>query len=157
MDFVFVYGTLKKGLPNAEHMSARNAGGTCEYYASGKTKHAMPLVIGPHGIPFLLNYPDHVGAFPVSGEVYRVCNDTLAHLDAFEGVGTGFYDRVRVPIEANQPEGVDTVHAWTYVRHPSGGGPSWMLSFPSEKLLLQECHCEYTPELARLYVSRADR
>jgi gamma-glutamylcyclotransferase (GGCT)/AIG2-like uncharacterized protein YtfP len=74
-ELVFVYGTLKRGLPNASHMPG-------QYVSSAATVNPYALVVGPHGIPFML---DGVDGNPrkcvIQGEVYRVSGRELAFLD----------------------------------------------------------------------------
>lgn len=78
MTRLFVYGTLKRGQRNARLM----AGGRFLGEASTAPKYAL-LVLGP--------YPGLVaGDLAVRGELWQVPADTLAVLDAFEGVPTLF-------------------------------------------------------------------
>ncbi|VDO69844.1 unnamed protein product [Onchocerca flexuosa] len=54
---VFVYGTLKRGEPNAAIL-ADPATGTQRFVGTGKTVNAFPLIIASQfNIPFCLNKP----------------------------------------------------------------------------------------------------
>ncbi|XP_074845796.1 gamma-glutamylaminecyclotransferase isoform X2 [Carettochelys insculpta] len=79
---VFVYGTLKRGQPNHQHM--RNGiHGTSEFLGRGHTVEKYPLVIAEkYNIPFLLNIPGK--GQHVNGEIYSVDNQMLQFLDEFE-------------------------------------------------------------------------
>jgi gamma-glutamylcyclotransferase (GGCT)/AIG2-like uncharacterized protein YtfP len=77
-ELVFVYGTLKRGLPNAHLMPG-------EFVATATTISPVPLVVGPHGVPFILPVAGegHVaGAKVVQGEIFDVQPGDLAYLDA---------------------------------------------------------------------------
>ncbi|XP_038576588.1 gamma-glutamylaminecyclotransferase-like isoform X1 [Micropterus salmoides] len=109
---VFVYGTLKKGQPNYNRM-LDSANGKAEFLASARTTHKYPLVIaGNYNIPFLLNIPDQ--GHQVQGEIYKVDDQMLTFLDAFEGVPT-MYQRTLVKLEvmewAGQTEGEERLAA----------------------------------------------
>lgn len=94
---VFVYGTLKRGYGN--HTAYLQ-----------EAKYLGPAAV--QGIMF------HLGGFPainlseefseIAGEVYEVCWDELLDMDALEGVGRNFYDRVEVRVK---PHGA----VWTYI------------------------------------------
>lgn len=146
---LFVYGTLKRGLPNHVHLPA-----CLSFLSPARTVAALPLVVGPKGIPFLLLLPGRAGALRVSGELYAVPDSALGVLDAFEGVESGFYERVVVDVEV-ESEGITA--AWTYVRHPEGGGPVWAREWTVEKLAEEACVGDYTRELAAVFVPRGKR
>ncbi|XP_034614100.1 gamma-glutamylaminecyclotransferase [Trachemys scripta elegans] len=83
MACVFVYGTLKKGQPNYQHMINGTHGRT-KFQGRGRTVEKYPLVIaGKYNIPFLLNIPGT--GHHVTGEIYSVDDQMLQFLDEFEG------------------------------------------------------------------------
>ncbi|XP_039358647.1 gamma-glutamylaminecyclotransferase isoform X4 [Mauremys reevesii] len=80
---VFVYGTLKKGQPNYQHM-INGTHGRARFQGRGRTVEKYPLVIaGKYNIPFLLNIPGT--GHHVTGEIYSVDDQMLQFLDEFEG------------------------------------------------------------------------
>jgi gamma-glutamylaminecyclotransferase len=139
---LFVYGTLKRGLPNHRHLPP-----ALSFLSAARTSSPLPLVVGPHGIPFLLDMPSHLGARRVRGELYTAPAAALAALDAFEGVDTSFYQRVVLDVEREGKLG-PSLRAWAYVRAPGGGGPAWVREWTVEKLSELECMDDYTKETA---------
>lgn len=96
---IFVYGTLKKGQPNYYRMFD-STNGKAEFLASACTAQKYPLVItGEFNIPALLNIPGQ--GHQVQGEIYRVDEEMLKFLDAFEGVPT-MYQRTLVKLEVKE-------------------------------------------------------
>lgn len=96
---VFVYGTLKKGQPNFFRMFD-SANGKAEFLASACTTQKYPLVIaGKYNVPFLLSIPGR--GHRVQGEIYKVDDQMLKFLDAFEGVPT-MYQRTLVELEVKE-------------------------------------------------------
>lgn len=112
MTHIFVYGTLKKGQPNHYRMfDVTN--GKAEFLASACTTQKYPLVIASkHNIPFLLNIPGQ--GHRVQGEIYKVDDQMLTFLDAFEMVNT-MYQRNLIELEvqerAGEAEGVERLKA----------------------------------------------
>ena len=90
---VFVYGTLKRGFPNAAPLNDQT------YLGHHRTTIAFPLVVaGRWFSPVLVDEPGT--GHPVEGELYEVDDTTLATLDRIEGVGSSWgYDRVTIEIE----------------------------------------------------------
>ena len=110
---VFVYGTLKRGYPNAHVGMLRAA-----FCYEARTVERYPLVVGGKWfIPNLINEPGQ--GHQVRGEVYQVDDTVLAELDALETVHlpTG-YRRVEIQIEPIEAPGTGTapITAWTYLR-----------------------------------------
>ena len=98
--FVFVYGTLKKGLGN--------------HYLLGDSEFIGEAVL--HGASLY----SYCSSFPsvslevdgiVKGEVYRIDEDTLYALDGLEGFPI-FYNRSRVNVTLS--EDLTNVKAWVY-------------------------------------------
>ncbi|XP_029024327.1 gamma-glutamylaminecyclotransferase B-like isoform X2 [Betta splendens] len=99
MTRVFVYGTLKKGQPNYFRMF-NGTSGTAEFLGSALTIEKFPLVIaGKYNVPFLLNIPGQ--GHRVHGEIYKVDDEMLKFLDAFESVPT-MYQRTVVQLEVKE-------------------------------------------------------
>jgi len=90
--FVFVYGTLKRGFPNHHLMPDADYKGAC------RTSGRVPLVIaGPWYTPILIA---ESGGHRVTGELYGVDDDGLAYLDDLEGVGRPFgFDRIQLEVQ----------------------------------------------------------
>jgi gamma-glutamylaminecyclotransferase len=178
---VFVYGTLKRGFPNAGQLRTKNmsrgAGvgnqAPTSYLGAATTVDCLPLVVGPFHIPFLLNLPGRSGASRVCGELYAVTPGALDFLDTFEGVSQRFYARVLLRVKRNnlhnkssssstttttttmQASSSQLVHAWAYVRHPgNGGGQRWAREWPVERLAQLRMVAEYTEEHAKGYSRR---
>ena len=110
---VFVYGTLKRGFPNHRLLArARPLG-------EARTRERFPLAVaGPWFVPVLLRRPGE--GHRVRGELYAVDAETLAALDALEGVDEpDGYERDR--IELSSEPGGETVEAEVYFkREPPG-------------------------------------
>ena len=110
---VFVYGTLKRGYPNA-HVGMPRA----SFIGEARTVERYPLVIGGEWfVPNLINEPGE--GFQVTGEVYQVDDAVLADLDALETVHLpNGYRRFEIEIEPIAPAGSRSMptKAWTYLR-----------------------------------------
>ena len=109
MDFVFVYGTLKRGFPYHES-GMKHA----RFFGRCRTLEAYPLVVGGRWFsPILLAEPG-VGR-RVIGEVYQVDDAELAELDALEGghLPTG-YQRAAIAVEP--VDGGAAFEAWSYFK-----------------------------------------
>ena len=115
MHQVFVYGTLKRGYPNA-HIGMPRAAFLGDY----RTTERYPLVIGNRWFsPYLISEPG-IG-FQVTGEVYAVDDAVLAEFDHLESVHLpDGYRRVEIAIEpfasGAPPPGPLLTKAWTYLR-----------------------------------------
>jgi len=102
MENLFVYGTLKEGYPLHRIL------GRQEFLGVYKTAPVFKLVtLG--AFPAML--PAKAG-IEVSGEVYKVDEDTLAYIDILENVRQGLYRRLY--IEVHDQLGT-TIKAWAYV------------------------------------------
>ena len=97
---VFVYGTLKCGFPNhPAYMHSSEFLGTCT------TVEKYPLVLSGHRyVPCMLDRPGE-GAVVV-GELFRVNDESLRHLDALEEIGRshGYLRRIIEVCMAGEPE-----------------------------------------------------
>lgn len=107
--FVFVYGSLKKGLWN--HVLLEEQPMVCK----GVTVDEYVLFDGGFpvlGVDGMLETSDYAGQ--VTGELYLVDDECMANLDGLEGHPT-FYERKKIGIHVNEYAGLgDSVEAWTY-------------------------------------------
>lgn len=79
---VFVYGTLKRSMPNHYWLQDTNSG-YARFNCDGKTETKFPLIVATKcNIPFLLNVPG--AGNHVKGEIFSVCESMLKHLDVLE-------------------------------------------------------------------------
>jgi gamma-glutamylaminecyclotransferase len=90
--WVFVYGTLKRGFPNERLMPEARFKGTA------RTSDRIPLVItGQWYTPILIA---ESGGRRVTGELFRVDDGGLVHLDNLEGVGRVLgFDRIELEVD----------------------------------------------------------
>ncbi|MFY0611808.1 MAG: gamma-glutamylcyclotransferase [Hyphomicrobiaceae bacterium] len=112
MHQVFVYGTLKRGHPNA-HVGMPRA----KFLGAYRTVERYPLIIGGRWyVPNLLDEPG--SGFQVTGEAYTVDDSVLAELDALESthLSTG-YRRLEVAIEPLDVSSPALGTVWTYLRN----------------------------------------
>jgi gamma-glutamylaminecyclotransferase len=100
MKTIFVYGTLKRGFPNY------NKQRLSQFYIGNCTT-VTPyslLIADQYYVPVLLLDATH-GNKRIKGELYRVDQNTLAWLDALEGVGKNKgYQRVEIEVLAENGE-----------------------------------------------------
>ena len=121
-DYVFVYGTLKRGEPNQTLMCGTR------YVADGILNNAGLIDLG--GFPGLVLGHCWPKDF-AKGEIYEILdNDVISTLDRLESVGH-LYTRVMIPVAVI---GVpSTLLCWTYIlltkvpeeRLVQGGSWSW--------------------------------
>lgn len=91
---IFVYGTLKRNLPN-QHLMTDEKNGVAQFITNATTNAPYPLVIGTRwNIPFLVDQP-HRG-HRVQGEIFAVDERMQAMLDVFESHPHYYF---RKPIE----------------------------------------------------------
>lgn len=97
---LFVFGTLKRGFVYHAEL------GDAMFEGCALTRDAafdlVEIQGDPHSYPGLIS-----GTFHVSGEVYALRDQHLAHLDGFEEVGT-LYERCEIEIKGFGP-------CWTYI------------------------------------------
>ncbi|GMF11372.1 unnamed protein product [Phytophthora lilii] len=98
--YVFVYGTLKRGLFNyGKHLEPAIDAGKASFVAAARTSRAdFCMVLDDKGF-FPCLFRAKSGGCQVSGEVFRVDADTLAALDRLERVDDGWYRREEVAVE----------------------------------------------------------
>lgn len=105
-EFLFVYGTLRRGGTNHRWLAS------APYVGPAVTVAWCGLYVDDY--PYL--NPNHpVG--PVAGEVFKVSHAMLKRLDEFEGVPL-LYSRDRLAVLV---EGLGALDAWTYVRAARSG------------------------------------
>nr|XP_043628245.1 putative gamma-glutamylcyclotransferase At3g02910 [Erigeron canadensis] len=94
---IFSYGTLKHGFSNHKLMQDLISKNDAVFIGRYITDLRLPLVRGPHGVPFLLNLP---GSSPhrVHGELYSVSDSGLQRLDVLEGITLGHYERLPITV-----------------------------------------------------------
>ncbi|HTJ79641.1 MAG TPA: gamma-glutamylcyclotransferase family protein [Rariglobus sp.] len=117
MHRLFVYGTLKRGCKNHPHIAGQT------YVGDARTAPGFRLYdLGSY--PGMVADPSDLDG--VTGELWDVDAPALAHLDDFEGVDEGLYQRVSVPI-ANSSD-CTAAFTYLYARSISGLpplGPTW--------------------------------
>ena len=105
-EFLFVYGTLRRGGANHACLA------TSPFVGAATTVPPCALYVDDY--PYL--NPD-VPTGPVVGEVYEVTPELLLRLDAFEGVPI-LYQRARLAVDVG---GSGRVDAWVYIRADDTG------------------------------------
>ncbi|KAG4188321.1 hypothetical protein ERO13_A08G156200v2 [Gossypium hirsutum] len=119
---LFSYGTLKQGHQNHFLMQDLIRKKDANFLGPYVTHQCHPLVIGPHGIPYLINL---LGCgHRVKGELYSVSAQGRARVDELESSSIGHYERL--PIQVCE-EGKDSVlvEAQGYFAHRSFGEKLW--------------------------------
>ncbi|XP_038049457.1 gamma-glutamylaminecyclotransferase-like isoform X1 [Patiria miniata] len=92
---LFVYGTLKRGQPNAEQFGPKN--GVANYIGQARTVQKWPLVIASQcNIPYLLDR-EGIGN-NIIGEIYEVDDKMLQHCDVFESCPQ-YYQRTTIQVQ----------------------------------------------------------
>lgn len=104
---IFVYGTLKKGYSNNRLL--KNA----RYVGQARTFDRFPLRCNGSFPSMFLGGSDRG---QVMGEVYEVNDQQLANVDALEGNGNGFYERMEIKLI---DEFDREAKAWAYFRDQS--------------------------------------
>ncbi|RQM21923.1 hypothetical protein B5M09_009324 [Aphanomyces astaci] len=141
---VFVYGTLKRGFPNyALYLGPAVDLKKATFLGDAITCTPYPLVVGgDRFVPFLLSVPGE--GVPIAGEVYAVDASTLEALDILEGISSGYYKRVAIPVRI----GSDVVdNCVVYMRIVGQDGDD-------DPLLQLERVPSYTKDAAQHYLSR---
>nr|CDJ97275.1 AIG2 domain containing protein [Haemonchus contortus] len=105
---VFVYGTLKRGEPNANVLTTTD--GQHRFIGEGRTKVPYPLIVASkYNIPFVLNEPGK--GHQIHGEVYEIDNVKLTILDALEAYPTLYWRQEEKILMSNNTE----TTAWIYL------------------------------------------
>ncbi|KAL2549222.1 AIG2-like family protein [Forsythia ovata] len=148
ISLIFTYGTLKRGFYN--HMLIEDLMRTSDAVFLGdySTIESFPLVVGPHGIPYLINLPG--SGHRVRGELYSVSSDRgLARLDELERIDDGHYERL--PVEVTAEDGGEKVAAVeAYFAHREFGEAMW-------ERCGKEGLIEFSMALGGKYVKRDNR
>ncbi|GJX29361.1 putative gamma-glutamylcyclotransferase [Tanacetum coccineum] len=141
---IFSYGTLKRGFANNPLIQSLISQNDAVFIGTYTTDLHFPLVQGPYGVPFLLNFPGS-GQHRVRGELYSVSDHGLEKLDDLEGITLGHYERLPVKVVAD--ENGTVVEAMAYYGHRSFADDMW-----------RKCgrvgFGEYSHELEKCYVKR---
>ncbi|GJW32844.1 putative gamma-glutamylcyclotransferase [Tanacetum coccineum] len=141
---IFSYGTLKRGFANHPLIQSLISQNDAVFIGTYTTDLHFPLVQGPYGVPFLLNFPGS-GQHRVRGELYSVSDHGLEKLDDLEGITLGHYERLPVKVVAD--ENGTVVEAMAYYGHRSFADDMW-----------RKCgrvgFGEYSHELEKCYVKR---
>ena len=113
--FVFLYGTLKRGQPNHEHL-INPENGEARFICKARTYEKMPLVLEPTmNIPYLLNNNDHPSNKNVLGEIFLVDEKMLNYLDWFEDHPewyTRTYIKVLPEVHVNEVVDINKTNLW---------------------------------------------
>ncbi|XP_038887037.1 putative gamma-glutamylcyclotransferase At3g02910 [Benincasa hispida] len=104
---IFTYGTLKRGFANHKLMQELINHNDAVFLGNYSTQSSFPLVLGPNGIPYLINLP--VSGRPVRGELYAVSNHGVARLDELEETSIAHYDRLPVQVVGDSNGGETVV------------------------------------------------
>jgi len=104
-DYLFVYGTLKRGGRNARLLE------TAEYIGPAKTERRFRL-LDCREYPALVEFPAE--PLEIRGEVYRIDATDLPPLDELEDEGT-LYRRTTLPIVLFSDSATQPLVAWTYL------------------------------------------
>ncbi|GLU05409.1 hypothetical protein SLE2022_225110 [Rubroshorea leprosula] len=118
---IFTYGTLKQGYANHYLMQDLISSDDAVLLGTRLTHHPYPLVVGPYGIPYLINLPEQ--GHRVRGELYAVSKTGLARLDELEGIAIGHYERLSVQVYEEKSGGLAEAEA--YFAHRSFGEKMW--------------------------------
>ncbi|KAM7525435.1 hypothetical protein LguiA_015337 [Lonicera macranthoides] len=143
---IFTYGTLKQGFPNYPLMQSLLTQNEAAFLGPHITDTPLPLVLGPHGVPFLLNLPSGSGRYHrVHGELYSVSDPGLQRLDELEGITLGHYERL--PIRVLSADNATVVEAEAYYGHRSFAEEMWRRSG-------EEGFVVYTEDMGKGYVKK---
>ncbi|KAK3029912.1 hypothetical protein RJ639_038535 [Escallonia herrerae] len=152
---IFTYGTLKRGFANHSLMQALISSNDAVFLGQHRTDIKLPLVCGPHGVPFLLNLPGS-GLHLIRGELYSVSTRGLRHLDDLEGITLGHYERLPIRVIPAEDDGTRggnataAVEAEAYYAHRSFAEEMWRRSGGVG-------FGEYAVDAAKKYVKREAR
>ncbi|XP_047329324.1 putative gamma-glutamylcyclotransferase At3g02910 [Impatiens glandulifera] len=143
---IFTYGTLKRGFPNHSLLQDLMLTNDASFIGVYRTVRRLPLVRGPHGVPFLLNLPD-ADHHLICGELYSVSDRGLDRIDELEGISIGHYERHQIEIRPEIDPAGEVLEAEAYFAHRSFETAMWKRN-GSEGLE------GYTEEEAKGYVKR---
>ncbi|KAG1689296.1 hypothetical protein DVH05_012843 [Phytophthora capsici] len=144
--YVFVYGTLKRGLINYErYLHPAELAGKAEFMGTGLTACAeFHLVLNPdRSVPCL--YRTHTEGYQVPGEVYRVDADALAALDILEAVKDKYYVREEIPVSVVEGQ----------LKHETVTCQAYLMPIREDLLKLERIP-NYTPLMHKTYRSRTN-
>nr|XP_043638742.1 putative gamma-glutamylcyclotransferase At3g02910 [Erigeron canadensis] len=139
---IFSYGTLKRGFPNHTLIQDLITQNDAVFIGSYITDQTLPLVQGPYGVPFLLDFPGS-SQHRVRGELYSVSDTGLEKLNDLEGITLGHYERLLISLRSEN----DEVEAEAYYGHRSFAAEMW-------RKCGEKGFDAYTQEMAKDYVKR---
>jgi len=152
MHKIFVYGTLKRKLPNYNrYLSLSESRGGAEFLGEAVTKEKFNLVVRPAGThpPVMmrgLTPTQKEQAKQITGEVFKVDDYTLHALDLLEGIQSGYYYRDEFQVELLESKAETEV--WTCK----------VYLFPADDKLMQLKHySSYNAEAQSMYKPRKIR
>lgn len=147
LSLIFSYGTLKRGLPNHVLMEELMATDDVSFKGVYRTVEGFPLVIGPFGIPYMINKSG--SGHRISGELYSVTARGMERLDELEGIKIGHYERL--PVKVVEAEGGgESVAVEAYFAHRSFAEKLWRKCGEVDL-------SEYSLEMSKKYVKKSDR
>jgi gamma-glutamylaminecyclotransferase len=106
-NLIFVYGTLRKGYGNNKYFLLDD-----EFICEAKTEGKYALYAA--GIPFLNK---HEQVCNITGEVYKVDDNKLVHIDALEGHPAWYKREIITVVD----EDGNKFQAWVYFNDDSSG------------------------------------
>ncbi|XP_062101774.1 putative gamma-glutamylcyclotransferase At3g02910 [Humulus lupulus] len=122
---IFTYGSLKRGFPNHTLTQDLISHKDAAYVGDFVTHQPIPLVIGPYGIPYIINDLPGSG-HRIKGELYTVTGPGLVRLDDLEGIAIGHYERLPIQVVRDlNDDDDDVVSAEAYFAHRSFGHALW--------------------------------
>lgn len=86
------------------------------YVVDAITKYRYPLLLaGQWNAPFMIDQKDYPHSHQIKGELFEVDRHGLLALDEFEGVGNGYYKRLKIDITYTNDKGSTiSTDAWCY-------------------------------------------
>ena len=138
MDFVFVYGTLKAGFPNAAINQGQQQGGVFKTVAAAEL-----FLVGERYVPWLV-FGGTDDTY-VEGEVYKITKATLAEMDKLEQVEQlDGYQRVSIEVMCQDTK--QTLRTYVYQKTS--------LQLAKANIRQGPLRC-YLPMHAKLFVKRS--
>jgi gamma-glutamylaminecyclotransferase len=154
VNYIFVYGTLKKGFGNHPILQEIKA----EFITEVETAERYPLVV--NGLPYLLNMPGN--GKRVKGELYNRTNPehAMTRLDSLEG-HPHFYRRQVIDVK---DQAGNTVQAWAYflyaperVKRVLNEGQPWHSEYVDPKReLIKKLNRVRKPPAIKIHKNRWD-
>ncbi len=123
-NFVFVYGTLRKGCRNNLFFQGFSENESAVFIGMAKTVEKYGFFVEPsYGIPYAVKRKDGK-TVNIIGEVYRVNDALLRRLDLLEG-HPGHYKRSLVQVDVFEENGKARKLVWMYLYPEENIYPRW--------------------------------